>query len=70
MAKFLQDECNEEEDMAKSIIDLAEVHQIREQLVEYAAAHQKKVKEAFDKGTKADNFQVGDLVLKWQPWEV
>eukprot|EP00253_Pinus_taeda_P021259 PITA_21259 len=65
VAKFLQTEQNEEEDMAKRITDLPEVHQIREQLVEKAATHQKKIKEAFDKRTKADNFQVGDLVLKW-----
>eukprot|EP00253_Pinus_taeda_P026676 PITA_26676 len=65
VAKFLQEEQNEEEDMAKRIIDLAEVHQIREQLVEKSATHQKRIKEAFDRWTKADNFQVGDLVLKW-----
>jgi len=65
MAKFLQEEQNEEEDMAKRIIDLAEVHQTREQLVEKDAAHQEKIKDAFDRKTKTDNFQVGDLVLKW-----
>ena len=65
VAKFLQQEQNEEEDMEKRINDLAEVHQIREQLVENAAVHQKNIKEAFDKRTKTDNFQVGDLVLKW-----
>eukprot|EP00253_Pinus_taeda_P028834 PITA_28834 len=65
VAQFLQEERNEEEDMAKRITDLAEVHQIREQLVERAAAHQRKIKEAFDKKTKAYNFRVGYLVLKW-----
>eukprot|EP00253_Pinus_taeda_P021351 PITA_21351 len=65
VAKFLQEEQNEEEGMAKRIIDLAEVHQISEQLVERSVAHQKKIKEAFDRRTKADNFQVGDLVLRW-----
>ena len=65
VVKFLQEEQNEEEEMVKRIIDLAEIHQIREQLVEKAATHQKKIKEAFDKGKKADNFQVRDLVLKW-----
>ena len=55
VAKFLQQEQNEEEDMAKRIIDLAEVHQIKEQLVEKAAAHY-KIKEAFDKKEKSDNF--------------
>ena len=65
MAKFLQEEQNEEEDMAKRITDLVEVHQIREQLVERSTTHQKRIKEAFDRRTKTDNFQIGDLVLKW-----
>ena len=51
--------------MAKRITDLAEIHQIREQMVEKAVAHQKKIKEAFDKKSKTNNFQIGDLVLKW-----
>eukprot|EP00253_Pinus_taeda_P032933 PITA_32933 len=65
VAKFLQTEQNEEEEVARRITDLAKIHHIREPLVEKAAAHRKKIKEAFDRNTKADNFQVGDLVLKW-----
>ena len=64
--------------MEKRITDLAEVHEIREHLVERPTAHQKKIKEAFDRNAKLDNFQVGDLVLKWdalkekkgKPWEI
>eukprot|EP00253_Pinus_taeda_P009301 PITA_09301 len=62
---FLQEEQNGEEDMEKRICDLAEVHQIRDHLVEKSTANQKKIKEAFDRQAKTDNFQVGDLVLKW-----
>ena len=51
--------------MVNRITDLTELHQIREQLVERAAAHQRSIKEAFKKKAKAVNFQVGDLVLKW-----
>jgi len=65
VAKFLQEEQDEEEDMARRIIDLTELHQIREQMVEKAATHQRKVKEAFDRKEKSNNFRVGDLVLKW-----
>lgn len=65
VAKFLQEEQNEEEDMAKRICDLAEVHQIRDELVEKSTTNEKRIKEAFDRKEKADNFQVGDLVLKW-----
>eukprot|EP00253_Pinus_taeda_P029425 PITA_29425 len=63
--KFLQEEQNEEEDMANRITDLIELHQIREQLVEKVAAYQRSIKEAFDKKAKRNNFQIGDLVLKW-----
>eukprot|EP00253_Pinus_taeda_P035287 PITA_35287 len=60
-----REEQNEENDTAKRISDLAEVHQIRDQLIEKSATHQKRIKEAFDRKEKMDNFQVGDLVLKW-----
>eukprot|EP00253_Pinus_taeda_P008016 PITA_08016 len=65
VAKFFQEEQNEENDMAKRISDLSEVHQIRDQLIEKSVAHQKRIKEAFDRKAKMDKFQVGDLVLKW-----
>ena len=58
VAKLLQEEQNEELDMAKWIIDLAEVHQIREQLVEKSVAHQKRIKEAFNRKAKIDNFRL------------
>eukprot|EP00253_Pinus_taeda_P023220 PITA_23220 len=65
VAKFLKQEQNREEDIAKRICDLAEVHQIWDQLVEKSAANQKRIKKAFDRKENTDNFQVGDLVLKW-----
>ena len=40
VAKFLQEEQNEEDDMARRISDLAEMHQIRDQLVKKFVAHQ------------------------------
>jgi hypothetical protein len=33
-------------------------------------AYQRKVKEAFDKKTKREIFQEGDLVLRWDAWRV
>jgi len=51
--------------MEKRISDLAEAHQIRDQLIEKFAAHQKRIKEAFDRKEKMENFHIGDLVLKW-----
>jgi len=64
VAKFLQEEKNEENDMAKRISDLVEVHQIKDQLIEKFLAHKKRIKEAFDRKTKMENFQVGELILK------
>ena len=34
-------------------------------MVDKSITYQKRIKEAFDKKAKTDNFQVGDLVLKW-----
>lgn len=56
VAKFLQEDQNEEEDVARRITDLAEVYQIIEQLIEKSAAHQKRIKETFDRRAKIDNF--------------
>lgn len=42
--------------MEKRISDLAEVHQIRDQLIERFAAHQKRIKEAFNRKAKIDSF--------------
>jgi hypothetical protein len=33
--------------------------------VDRSGAHQKKIKNTFDKKAKVNNFQVGDWVLKW-----
>ena len=65
VANFLQEGQNEGNDMARRISDLAEVHQIRDQLIEKSATHEKRIKEAFGRKAKLENFQIGDLVLKW-----
>ena len=65
VAKFLQEEQDEENDMVRRMNNLVELQQIREQLIEKSKAHQKKIKETFDKKEKVENFQVGDWVLKW-----
>jgi hypothetical protein len=33
--------------------------------VDKSEAHQKRIKETFDRKAKVDNYQVGDRVLKW-----
>jgi len=41
--------------MANRITNLIELYQIREQLMEKVIAHQKKIKEVFDKKAKRNN---------------
>ena len=51
--------------MVKRIQQLVEVQQAREQFLDKAQDHQQKMKQAFDKRESKENFQLGDLVLKW-----
>jgi hypothetical protein len=63
--KLFQDYQGESDDMIRRIQQLVEVQQTREQLVDKAYDHQLKIKQAFDKKGKREDFQVGDLVVKW-----
>ena len=47
------------------IQQLVEVQQTREQLVDKTYDHQLKIKQEFDKKVNKEDFQLGDLVLKW-----
>ena len=63
--KFLQEELEEPNDIQRRVFQIIEVQQIREKLDQKVVIHQSKVKENFDKKTKKDIFQEGDLVLRW-----
>jgi hypothetical protein len=63
--KFFQDYQGEPDHMIRRIQQLVEVQQTREQLVDKAYDHQLKIKQAFDKKVNKEDFQLGDLVLKW-----
>ena len=60
VAKFFQEEHDEPNNMVRRMLDLVELEQVREQLVEKSEAHEKKIKNTFDKKEKVENFQVGD----------
>jgi hypothetical protein len=62
---FLQEELEEPDDVQRRIFHMIEVQQVREQVNHKAIAHQRKTKATFDKGTKKDVFNEGDLVLRW-----
>ena len=44
---------------------MVEVQQIREEVMDMAYNHQQKIKQAFDTKGKKKDFELGDLVLKW-----
>ena len=45
-----------------------EVQQIKDRVVDKALIFQDRVKRSFDMKAKPDDFQQGDLVLKWDAW--
>ena len=51
--------------MIRRIHQLVEVQQAREQVMNKIQDHQQKIKQDFDKNAKKEEFQIGDLVLKW-----
>jgi hypothetical protein len=55
----------EPNDIYRRIFQIIEVQQRREILNEKIEAYQRKVKGAFDRKTKKENVQAGDLVLRW-----
>jgi hypothetical protein len=63
--KFLQQELEEPNNLQRIIFQMIEVQLVREHMNQKVAAHQRKVKATFDKGTKKDVFNEGDLVLRW-----
>jgi hypothetical protein len=65
VAKFLQDYQGEPDDMVRRIQQLVEVQSTREQLLDKAQEHQQKIKQAFDKRVRKEDFKLGDLVFKW-----
>jgi hypothetical protein len=63
--KLFQDHQGEPDDMIRRIQQLVEVQETREKLLDKAHDHQQKIKQAFDRKVRKEDFQLGDLVLKW-----
>ena len=51
--------------MIRRIHQIVEVQQIREQVRDASYSHQKKIKQAFDRKVRKKEFEIGDLVFKW-----
>jgi hypothetical protein len=56
MEKFFQDYQGEPDDMIRRIHQLIEVQQTREKLLEKSHQHQQKIKHAFDRKVRKEDF--------------
>jgi hypothetical protein len=65
VAKFFQDYEGETNHMIRRIHQIVEVQQVREQVRTAAHNHQERIKQTFDKKVRKKEFEIGDLVLKW-----
>jgi hypothetical protein len=65
MASLLQDYEGEPNHVLRRIHQMVEVQQVREQVLDRAYNHQQRIKQAFDRKHKKKEFELGDLVLKW-----
>jgi hypothetical protein len=65
LENFLQDQEGEKYDMTRTMHQIVELQQTREQLFYKAHSHQQKIKEVFNKKVKKEDFHLGYLVLKW-----
>jgi hypothetical protein len=65
VAKLFQDHEGEPDRMVRRIHQVVKLQQIREKVMDIAHSHQQKIKHAFDKKVKREEFELGDLVLKW-----
>jgi hypothetical protein len=63
--KLFQDYQGELDDMIRRIQQLVQVQQTGDKLLDKAHDHQQKIKQDFDKKVNKEDFQLGDIVLKW-----
>ena len=63
--KILQGQEDEPNDVQRRINQLVHTQQMREQVYNRSQLHQEKMKKAFDKHSKPEDFWLGDLVLRW-----
>jgi transposase InsO family protein len=65
VAKLFQYYEGELDHMVRRIHQLVEVKQISEKVMDIAHNHQQRIKQAFDRKFRKEEFELGDLVLKW-----
>jgi hypothetical protein len=65
VAKLFQDHEGDLDHMVRRIHQVLEVQQIKEKVIDIAHSHQQKIKQAFDRKVRKEEFDMGFLVLKW-----
>ena len=63
--RLLQEEDAKTHPTRRRMYQLVELQQQREQIFDRKQLFQDKMKEIFDRRTKIDDFQIGDVVLQW-----
>ena len=63
--KLIQELKNEENDMIRRVNQTIHLQKTREEVYNKALQKRDSIKKLFDKRTKANNFKIGDKVLKW-----
>ena len=63
--KLLQDVQSEEKDMQRRLNQTIHLQQSREEVYKRTQAVQENMKKIFDRRTKANDFRIGNKVLKW-----
>jgi hypothetical protein len=63
--KLLQDMQVEPNDSQRRINQMINLQQSREEVYNKTQVVQERIKKIFDKRTKEDDFELGDLVLRW-----
>jgi hypothetical protein len=65
VTKLLQEKDANPNDAQRRINQLIHTQQAREKVYNRSQLHQERIKKAFEKHSKKEDLQVGDLVLRW-----
>jgi len=65
MVKLLQEADNEDDSLQRRINQMIHLQQTREEVFQNTFKLQERIKRIYDRKEKADRFEIGDIVLKW-----
>lgn len=65
MVRLLQEAGSEEDPVQIRLNQMIQLQQTREEVFQNTSKLQEKITKIYDKKAKADKFQLGDVVLKW-----